>query len=102
MKALRRILPILLTGCDLFAVSTRSSEVLTLTAPLSEIVVGSTLQLIACGGVPPYSFSVENSLVMGSIDSTSGLYTGPLTETLNLVYVTDSVGTSASSAGGRS
>jgi hypothetical protein len=84
-----------LIGCDLFAVSTRTSESLSLSAELSEIVVSSNLQLEATGGVPPYVFSLENSLVMGSVDSSTGLYTAPSGATLNNILVTDSVGSVA-------
>ena len=52
-----------------------------------------TIQFSASGGVPPYTFSILSGV--GSINSSSGLYTAPATPGTTYVLVTDKQGSTA-------
>jgi uncharacterized protein YjdB len=60
------------------------------------IMTSRTLNLSASGGVPPYFYSVTSGL--GTIDSLTGLYTAPSTNTVANIIVTDSFRNTSSSS----
>jgi hypothetical protein len=54
------------------------------------LVVGTTCNFSARGGLPPYSFAVVSG--SGSINASSGLYTAPATPSSEIIQVQDSEG----------
>ncbi|MDR3608268.1 MAG: hypothetical protein P4M08_12935 [Oligoflexia bacterium] len=63
---------------------------LTLTAASSSVATSSTLQFTASGGTPPYTYAVASGI--GSINSSTGLYTSPGSSGTAQISATDSAG----------
>jgi alpha-tubulin suppressor-like RCC1 family protein len=60
-------------------------------SPLSQVInINDSLQFTASDGVPPYTFSILSGT--GSIDSSSGLYTAPVSSGNAQIEVADSYG----------
>ncbi len=65
-------------------------------SPISQtMMTNATLNMSATGGVSPYFYSLSSGL--GSVDSVTGLFTAPATNTMANLIVTDSIGNTSSS-----
>lgn len=80
-------------GCNLFG-SERLVLPLSVSPSETTVTVGGQVQFEATGGSPPYVFSVAVNRVVGTIDSSLGLYTAPSESTYNQILVTDATGNS--------
>jgi uncharacterized protein YjdB len=63
---------------------------------LQTVTTGGTLNMSASGGVSPYFYSISSG--SGSIDSLTGVYTAPSTNTVANLIVTDSIGNTSSAS----
>lgn len=71
---------------------------LTLSPVSVDVYISTSSTFTASGGVPPYTYSLTTGTVLGSINTTTGLYTAPVTIGKDTVTVQDSTGSTVSSA----
>ncbi|MDR3608674.1 MAG: hypothetical protein P4M08_15025 [Oligoflexia bacterium] len=74
--------------------SVSTSAALTLTPSQQTIAPGASLQLVASGGLAPYTYSIISG--QGSINSSTGIYTAPSTPTSVQINAVDTTGVSGS------
>lgn len=72
---------------------TASTGTLILTPAYATVMAGSTDQVTASGGTPPYTYAVGTGT--GTINATSGLYTAPAAAEIDEIVVQDSAGSVA-------
>lgn len=86
----------LVLNTNIEVVSESGTRPLTISPESFDIIISTTGQFTASGGIPPYTYSLTSGIVLGSINTTTGLYTASATTGSDKVTVQDSTGSTAS------